>query len=406
MAIVERAKNICLKPATEWGVIAEEQTSTADLYKRYVIPLAAIGPLAGFVGNSIVGRSIPLVGTYRFPIGTGLGIAVTTFVLALVGVFVLSLIINALAPKFGGEKNPAQALKLAVYSYTPAWIAGALQIVSMLALLGLIAGLYGLYLLYLGLPRLMKCPPDRAVGYTVVVVLCAIGIGIVMSLVGGAIAGPNLPAERATADVQFDKDSAMGKLQALGKAIEASNKKMDTAQRSGDQAAQTAAAMEAVGALMGGGKRVSPVSIDQLKPFIPETFAGLPKKSSKAERAGVAGMMIAKAEAGYADGGKRASLDIADTGGASGMLALAGWAGVQGEKEDDNSFERTQTVDGRLVHEKGSKRGGSNEFTIILGQRFIVTAKGQGVDLATLKTAVTALDLGKLEGMKDVGVEK
>jgi len=354
------------------------------------------------------------VGTYRFPIGTGLGIAITTFVMALVGVFVLSLIINALAPKFGGEKDPAQALKLAVYSYTPAWIAGALQIVSMLALLGLIAGLYGLYLLYLGLPKLMKCPQDRAVGYTVVVVLCAIGIGIVMSLVSGAIGGPNMAAgsfsgasaERAAGDVQFDKDSPMGKLQALGKAMEASTQKMETARRSGDQAAQNAAAMEAVGALMGGGKRVTPVSIDQLKPFVPETFAGLPKKSSKAERAGVAGMMIAKAEAGYADGGKRVSLDISDTGGASGMLALAGWAGVQGEKEDDNGFERTQTVDGRLVHEKGSKRGGSNEFTVILGQRFIVSAKGHGVDLAALKTAVTALDLGKLEAMKDIGVQK
>jgi hypothetical protein len=346
------------------------------------------------------------VGTYRFPFGTGLGIALTTFVMALVGVFVVSLIINALAPKFGGEKNSAQALKLAVYSYTPAWIAGVLQIASMLALLGLIAGLYGLYLLYLGLPRLMKCPQDRAVGYTVVVVLCAIGIGIVMSLISGAIASPNLPAERAVAQVQFDKDSPMGKLQALGQAMEASNKKMEAAQRSGDQAAQTAAAMEAVGALMGGGKRVSPVSIDQLKPFIPETFAGLPKKSSKAERAGVAGLMISKAEAGYTDGGKRVSLDISDTGGASGMLALAGWAGVQGEKEDDNGFERTQTVDGRLLHEKGSKRGGSNEFTVILGQRFIVTAKGQGVDLAALKTAVSALDLAKLEAMKDLGVQK
>jgi hypothetical protein len=100
-------------------------------------------------------------------------------------------------------------------------------------------------------------------------------------------------------------------------------------------------------------------------------------------------------------------LNISDSGGASGLLGLAGWAGVQGEKEDDNGFERTQNANGRLVHEKGSKRsGGANEFTVVLGRRFIVEAKGQGVDLGTLKTAVSGLDFGKLEAMKDIGVQK
>ena len=38
----------------------------------------------------------------------------------------------------------------------------------------LLGGLYSLYLLYLGLMRVMKSPPDKAVGYAVVVVLVAI----------------------------------------------------------------------------------------------------------------------------------------------------------------------------------------------------------------------------------------
>jgi hypothetical protein len=74
---------------------------------------------------------------------------------------------------------------------------------------------------------------------------------------------------------------------------------------------------------------------------------------------------------------------------------------------DDNGFERTKNEDGRLVHEKGSKRpDGGNEFTVVLGGRFIVSAKGHGIDLAALKTAVAGLDLAKLEGMKDLGVQK
>ena len=418
MALVERVKGICLKPGSEWGVIAEESTSTGDLFKGYVIPLAAIGPIAGFIGGSLIGRSIPYMGTFRVPFGTGLAVALSTFVMALVGVFVLSLIINALAPSFGGQKDSRQALKLAVYSYTPAWIAGALQVLPMLGVLGIIAGLYGLYILYLGLPRLMKCPQEKALGYTGVVVVCAIVLGVVIGMVGAAVGRPGMfgagalssgyAGAPASAGVQFDKDSPMGKLQALGVAMQESNKKMEAAGRSGDRNAQTAAAMQTLGTLLGGGKRVDPIGIDQLKPFVPETFAGLPKLSSNAEKSGALGLMVSKAEATYGDhAGKNISLDVSDTGGASGLLGLAGWAGIQGEKEDDNGFERTQTVDGRLVHERGSKRaGGSSEYSIVLGQRFVVNAKGYGVDLPALKAAVSGLSLAKLEAMKDVGVQK
>jgi hypothetical protein len=200
----------------------------------------------------------------------------------------------------------------------------------------------------------------------------------------------------------------MGKLQAMGQAMEESNKKMEAAKKSGDPNAQAAAAVAGLGALLGGGKRVDPISIDQLKPFIPEKFAGLAKISSKAEKSGIAGLMVSKATASYGDQEQKSvSLDITDTGGASGLLGFAGWMGAQSEKEDDNGFERTQKVNGRMIHEKGSKRsGGSNEFTMVLGGRFVVEAKGNGIDLAALKTAVSGLDLAKIEAMKDIGVQK
>jgi len=79
---------------------------------------------------------------------------------------------------------------------------------------------------------------------------------------------------------------------------------------------------------------------------------------------------------------------------------------VQGEKDDDSGTERTQKVNGRLVPERTSKRGGANEFGVVLGERFVVSATGTGVDLNDLKAAVQTLDLAKLESMKDVGVQK
>ena len=88
-----------------------------------------------------------------------------------------------------------------------------------------------------------------------------------------------------------------------------------------------------------------------------------------------------------------------------GLVALASWANVQGEQEDQYGSEKTMKVNGRLVHEKSGKDG-SSEYTLVLGERFIVTAKGRHVDLKTLKSAVSSLDLGKLEALKDVGVQK
>jgi hypothetical protein len=199
----------------------------------------------------------------------------------------------------------------------------------------------------------------------------------------------------------------MGKLQALGKVAEESNKKMEAAAKSGDPNAQAAAATAALGALLGGGKHVDPVDIEQLKPLVPETFGGLPRTSSKAEKSGFAGLMVSKAEARYGDGAdKRVTLEISDTGGVSGIMAFAGWAGVEGTSEDDNGSEKTMKVNGRLVHEKSSKTGGTNEFAVVVADRFVVSAKGEGVDVNTLKSAVSAIDLAKLESMKSIGVTK
>lgn len=415
MTLVDRVKNICLTPATEWPVIAEETTPAAKLVTEYVVPLAAVGAVAGFIGGSLVGRNLGLFGTYRVPIATGLGLAVFTFVMAIVGVFILSIIINALAPNFGGQKDSAQALKVAVYSYTPAWVAGILQILPTLGLLAVLGALYGLYLLYLGLPRLMKCPEDKAITYTGVVVVCAIVLSVVIGGVASAIGGVGAlgvagiggaAGAGGSADVQFDPDSQLGQLQQLGQQLEQSGRDIEAAQQSGDPDAQAAAAVNALGTLLGGGARVEPLALDQIRPFVPETFAGLPRTSTNAERTGFAGIMIARAEATYDDGAEsNVTLEVQDTGGVSGVLGLVGWIGVEEEREDDFSVERTERIDGRLVREKQSKTGGAHEYGVGLGERFIVSATGRGVSLDDLKSAVSSLDLATLESMSEAGAD-
>src|SRR5206468_12027623 len=105
MDLVARAKNICLTPATEWPVIAQEPTPPATLITQYVVPLAAVGAVAGFIGGSLIGMSTGFFGTIRTPIIAGVTLAVFSFVMAIIGCFIVAFIVNALAPSFGGEKN-------------------------------------------------------------------------------------------------------------------------------------------------------------------------------------------------------------------------------------------------------------------------------------------------------------
>ena len=167
-------------PDSEWSAIANERAETTTLFVGYVLPLAGAAAAAQLIGESVVGRSFGILGTYRLPLTTGLGLAIASLVLAAVGAVLLSIVIDALAPTFGAEKNREQALKVAVYSATPVWLAGVLQIVPALGVV---------VLLYLGLPRLMKCPAEKAMGYTGAVIACAVVIAIVGGTLVGTISG-------------------------------------------------------------------------------------------------------------------------------------------------------------------------------------------------------------------------
>jgi hypothetical protein len=178
MDIVSRIKNIITTPQTEWAVISSEPTDPPTLYTSYIIPLAAIPPVATFLGLLIFG-----VGGFRFPIGTLIVSLIVSYILALVMVGVLGFIFAKLAPSFGGQDDVNQGLKLAAYSMTASWIAGIFAIIPFLGLLALIGGLYSLYLLYLGVPVLMKNPQEK----TLVYVITAIVIAIVLFLIVGFI---------------------------------------------------------------------------------------------------------------------------------------------------------------------------------------------------------------------------
>lgn len=188
----QRIRNIVLTPRTEWQVIAPEPTSIGQLYRSYVMPMAAFAAAMSFIRMSIVGVDLPWGGTIRTSVASAVVSSLATFILGLIGLFLVGSIVNMLASAFSAEPSQRQALKTAAYAFTPAWLGTALSFLPLGTLLQLVAGIYGIYVLYLGLPVMMGAPRDKASAYTTAVVVCTLVVGILFGAVGamlGAAAG-------------------------------------------------------------------------------------------------------------------------------------------------------------------------------------------------------------------------
>ena len=163
-----------------------------------------------------------------------------------------------------------------------------------------------------------------------------------------------------------------------------------------------------IGAMMGGGDQVEALAPETLKPFLPETLSGLPRTSYEASRNAAIGIQVSNAEATYRNpqGGPELKLEITDTGGAKGFMALAGFANMEEDKQTEQGYEKTFHENGHLVHEQWNKNG-SGEYTVILGDRFVVVVRGSGLsDISALQSALAGVNLAGLESLKTQGVKR
>ncbi len=410
--LIDRAQRILLAPKAEWPLIAAEPDSTAGIFRGYVAILAAIGPAALFVKSTLIGYHIPLLGTYRSDMLQGLLGAVISYGLSLVSVYVFALIVNSLAPTFGGQKDSLLALKTTAYAMTAAWITGIAQILPIIDVLILIAGgVYSVYLLYLGLPVTMKAPQDKAAAYTAVSVVVAILLSwIVWVIVGSVIGrGPfgtalSVGGPIVTTNGGFDKDSPLGKLEEWGRNVEEAGRRAE-ASADAKGVPSSAAIGELMGAVIGAGTSPESLSTERLKAFIPDTLAGLPRISLATERNATLGFQVSEADAEYGDAqGRILRLSLNDTGGAQGLVALAAWAGVEQERTWDNGYERDYRQDGRMLHERWDGASGTGEFGLIVGERFSIKVEGKAANMEELKTAVASgIDVAALEAIAREG---
>lgn len=180
-SLVERIKGILLQPKLEWPVIEAEHATVDSLFRRYALPLAAIGPLANLVHEVIDDG----------PSATLLLYTAITYGLNLLVAYILGIVIDGVAHNFGAEKNMLQSMKVAVYSLTPFWLLGIVNLLSpgFAAFLTLTLGFYGAYLVYTGVKALKKVPDDKQLSYTVAASIIWVLLTMVVFGLGAAVFG-------------------------------------------------------------------------------------------------------------------------------------------------------------------------------------------------------------------------
>jgi hypothetical protein len=383
--LVARVKALLLRPSPTWDEIDLEPATVAGLFKGWVLPLAAIPAVAGAVGLLVFGFSGGFMGfgySFRPSPAWVLGNALLQYGLGVALVFVVGVVVNGLAKTFGGVQDHTQAMKVAAYAPTASWVAGAAMILPQLWIVALLGGLYSLYLLYLGLPKLMKTPAERKLPYFAAVVAVAILASIVIGIASNSImgvgrmagmAGPGAMSGKLTVPGQGEVD--LGRLEEQAKRAEEAAKRIQSGE---------------------GGAATDP---DTLKALLPANLAGFSRTEVEASSGGAAGIDGAQAEATYEKAGANLRLQVTDLAEAGALAGMASAFKVKSSKETSTGYERVDTIDGRLTQESYDRSARSGEYSVLVAERFMVEARGDGVTMEELKAAVNAVGVGRLESL-------
>ncbi len=185
--------------------------------------------------------------------------------------------------------------------------------------------------------------------------------------------------------------------------------KMQEATKNGT--ANVGDAMNALGAAMSaanGGKKVETVDYKVLKDMLPADLSGMRRSEASGEKSSALGMTVSNAEGRYRnDAGSSMTVKITDIGSMAGLagMAMYAWASTDIDRETETGYEKTSTFNGFKSHEKYDKSSKTGELTTMVGGRFAVEVQGNQVEMDQIKDAMSKLDLKKLDGMKNVGVQ-
>ena len=139
-------------------------------------------------------------------------------------------------------------------------------------------------------------------------------------------------------------------------------------------------------------KKLTPLTIDQVKALIPNELLGMQRSSFSANSA----MGVSVGKGTYkGDGDKELNIEIIDCAGEVGstwytMRYFSLW---NFQQEDDNGYQKTIDFNGGKAIEKYTKSNDRYELTYFGNDRFIVQIDGEKVGLDGIKQVASNLNL-------------
>ena len=384
--MIGRIQRLILKPKDEWPAIDAEPMTVQGILMGWVAPLAAIGPIAHLIQGQVFPMNFFGV-TWRPPLIGSIVTAILAWALTIGLTYVWALIIDALAPSFGGTKNPVSALKVAAFSATAGWIAAVLGILPALGIIGSLIGLYNIYLLWIGGPMLMKVPQDKAIGFVIVSII----VGAVAMVVAGMVAFAIGGAMFAMTPNPFGP--------AGGGTITVGGTTLDTGKLNDAAAKIQAASSSMEASVKGGNGAVKAVDPGALQNLLPGSISGWNRTSVENQGGAAAGIGGSNARAQFASGDQSFSLSVTDTGVLGNIATLGGALTASSNKQTTTGYEKTEMQGGNMVEEKWDNQSKSGSYSVLVASRFSVEASGSAPSIDTLKSAVASVNLGQLQSM-------
>ncbi|MBW8880972.1 MAG: YIP1 family protein, partial [Asticcacaulis sp.] len=385
--LIARVQAILLRPSPTWDVIATETSDVKSLYTGYIIPLAAIGPLAAIIGVTVF--------TLGFGLIPGLIAGIWQFVGSLIVVYVLALITDALAPSFDGQKNFNQAFKLAGYSMTAGWAAGIILILPFLAPIAGLIGLYNFYLFYRGAPRLMKTPAEKSLGFTAVVGVIALLVMLIVvwtsalitgaGMLGAGVMGAGMFGGLHRGAMVSNDGKVNGTIRVNGVTVD-----LGKAQQAADQMAAEASAQQ------NGTTTVKVADPQVLLALMPASYMGVTRSDDSTSSGGAGGINAANAEGHYVINDNTVQLQISDLGSVSGLGAFATAMNVNSSSSSATGYSKIVTQNGQMITEEYDRDSKYGKYGIVRNGRISVEASGTVDSIDTLKNLVNSIDAGQL----------
>lgn len=375
--LINRVKNMITQPKAEWDTIAAEPADVNKLYTGYLVPLMIVGIVASLIGQVLIGTSLLGV-TVRTPLVGGLVMAVLQLIAGVIVVYAMAVVTNALAPNFGSTQDQGQAHKLIVYSMTAVLASAVVTIIPMLGIIVLLGLIYSMVTCWMGLPKLMRTPEDKRVGYFATIVVIWFVVGLVVNFTIGSVAAmtgllgrPGAPSytfgQNAPAPAQGEVTLPGGGTVDIG------------------ELQRQAEAMQG-----GGAVTVDPARVQaQLPQSLPGGFALTSSSSASA-------MGMAQAEGVYTSGEAELRLTVVQTGSMSALATMAAGMNVQENSQSSDGYARTQTIDGRIYSEEVNTAASSASYGVI-GRGVSVSAEGTHITLDQARAAVETVGVQRLE---------